>query len=378
MKVPLPAGASVVPQLYDRGICELLQARIPEETEATCMDCAMCGTKDKLRTELDTLFHEKTKCCTYFPSIPNFLAGKILLDEDPSFAAGRARFQAHMLTFTVATPLGVSAPPAESARYGALTKGFGQDTDLRCPYYFENGGGLCGIWKYRDAKCTTWFCKHIRGQAGRNFWRAVFELLHALEGKLSVWCIHQLHAGSELFRELFPLSSVDLETFQKQQSFFYHYSHLPNVRNRSTAAQAMLQTWGDWVSNERCFFEECSRLVDRLAWKEVVTIGGPKVESHAAFVKEAYLFLMGDSIPICLKKGSFKSVRISAEQVRVWGYSQYDPIDIPRRIFDVLMRFDGSPWRNTVTRIKNETGLEISDMWIHKLCDFKILIVSGS
>ena len=119
----------LLPPLYQDWIGQLLQKPIPVETEATCLDCAMCTTKDVTRSKSDHLFHDKTKCCTYFPKLPNFLVGKIFLDQDPSFSAGRIRFLGQLFIFTVVTPLGVLPPPAESARYGVFQRDFGQNPD---------------------------------------------------------------------------------------------------------------------------------------------------------------------------------------------------------------------------------------------------------
>jgi hypothetical protein len=371
MNIPLPVGASTLPPLYERWIRQMLQAPLPEETEATCLDCAMCVTKEVHRTESDTLFNVRTKCCTYFPSIPNFLAGKILLDQDPSFSAGRSRFLAQMLAFTVSTPFGVSAPPAESARYGLWMKGFGQDLDLRCPYYMEKEGGLCGIWKYRNAKCSTWFCKHVRGQTGLHFWRVLKDLIRHLEEKLSIWCIHHLEAGNHLFRRLFPLSDVNLETFQQQQRFHYNLAQTRNPEKRAWMEQA----WGKWLDRERSFFEECARLVDELAWPEIVNVAGHETERLATVVQDAYAHLTTGDLPDSLVAAGFKSTPISETHVRVWGYSYYDPLDLPKSILNSLTYFDGSPVQNVLDRMEREKGMRFSEEWIRKLYDFGILVV---
>ena len=370
MNVPLPPGASTLPPLYDRWIQELLQAPIPEETGATCLDCAMCVTKDVQRTESDVLFNVRTKCCTYFPDIPNFLTGKILLDKDPSFSAGRARFVAQMLTFTIPTPLGIFPPPEESARYDPWMQSFGQGVDLRCPYYMEREGGLCGIWKYRNAKCSTWFCKHIRGRTGLEFWRSLNNLIRHTEQKLSIWCIHQLEAGDETFRQTFPLCDTDLETFQKQQSFVYNFTQAHRLKNRPV----LDQTWGNWIYREREFYEQCARLVDNLTLEEIMRIGTPEAEPLANQVKNFYTQLTTDCTPDVLKTGAFKTVEVSPTVVRVRGYSNYDPIDLPRSIFEALALFDGSSRQDTLKRIEQQKGLQLTGEWIQKLYDFGILV----
>ncbi len=363
---PNSPDSALLPPLYADWIEQLLKGPIPDETEATCLDCAMCPTKNVIRTDSDHLFNDKTKCCTYFPKLPNFLVGKILLDQDPVFTPGRVRFLGQFFIFTVVTPLGVLPPPAENARYGAFQQDFGKNVDLRCPYYLDQEGGLCGIWKHRNAKCSTWFCKHVRGQTGLHFWRALKDLLQRIEEKLTVWCIHELAVGDADFRQLFPLVESDLETFQKQQAFYYAIS-------RRSDDRLQRQTWGEWFGAERSFFEECARLMERLKWDDIAEIGGSGILRETRFLEDCFRQLLGWKMPQYLSAKPFKSININPDTVRVWGYSQYDPIDLPRSLFEVLTHFDGSLATNVVENIRIKTGLQVTDQWLKKLCDFGIL-----
>src|SRR5207253_3996635 len=69
--------------------------------------------------------------------------------------------------------------------------GFGRAQALLCPYY-DNEGGLCGIWRNRQSTCATWFCKHVRGAVGQRFWNALHALLAAVEDDLAGWCLVEL------------------------------------------------------------------------------------------------------------------------------------------------------------------------------------------
>src|SRR5689334_22795067 len=57
-----------------------------EETRATCGSCAMCAKPDQPVLPGADYFIEGAKCCTYEPTLPNFLAGAILADDDPALA----------------------------------------------------------------------------------------------------------------------------------------------------------------------------------------------------------------------------------------------------------------------------------------------------
>ena len=74
-----------------------------------------------------------------------------------------------------------------------------------------------------------------------------------------------------------------------------------------------------------------------------------------------------------------KSINLSSDKIRVWGYSQYDPIDLPRSIFEALAFFDGNPNSIVLERLRIEKDLELTNEWLRKLCDFGILrSASGS
>src|SRR5438034_10877336 len=83
---------SILPPLYAAWMDQLLAGPIPPESEATCHDCAMCnqGTEASSPNGPGYYFSPQTKCCTYLPELHNFLVGRILSDDDPASATGRA------------------------------------------------------------------------------------------------------------------------------------------------------------------------------------------------------------------------------------------------------------------------------------------------
>ena len=163
----------MLPPLYAGWVEELLSGPVPEETRATCHNCAMLpresdGAPDVLH------FHPATKCCTFVPLLPNFLVGRILADSDPAGASGRRSVLERLRAADGVSPLGLDVP----RRYGFLyghNGGFGRTPSMRCPHYLETEGGLCGVWKHRNSICSTWFCKHDRGAAAST--ALVFRLL---------------------------------------------------------------------------------------------------------------------------------------------------------------------------------------------------------
>ena len=100
---------STLPPLYAGWIDDLLDGPLPHESEATCEDCAMWpGAGSSGAGAL--AFHPETKCCTYIPSLPNFLVGRIVEDDDPAMAPGRASVEARIDARLGVTPMGIDRP----------------------------------------------------------------------------------------------------------------------------------------------------------------------------------------------------------------------------------------------------------------------------
>ena len=74
-------------------------------------------------------------------------------------------------------------------------QGFGRDPDLLCPYAIDRDapeGPRCGIWQQRNGVCSTFFCKHVKGLTGYQFWQTMRGLLGQLENALAWWAILEL------------------------------------------------------------------------------------------------------------------------------------------------------------------------------------------
>lgn len=364
---------SVLPPLYSRWMSDALRHPIPEERKATCSNCAMCSG-DPASEEGVVHFSPDTKCCTYNPDIPNFLAGAILKDSNPDSAEGKTRFLSRFGRTAILRPQGVCPSLAESASHTVLNDGFGSDPSMLCPHYIQEGGGLCGIWEHRNARCATFFCKHERGAVGRNFWRSLKELLAGVEESLSLWCIHSLRAGTEAFRELFQPGDPDLARFQEQQELLYRSALPGKYISESEAMELKQQMWGDWLGREAAFYVECNSAVTRMTWGDVIAVGGQKVLNYANCVQELFADLLDAHIPPALKPAQYRAIPLrGGEIMRVWGYSQYDPIDLPAFVLQAIPYFDGSPTHMVLERINDRKEIALTPELVQILFDFGIL-----
>src|SRR5690349_17121148 len=103
-----------LPALYAHLLPAFFQEPVPEETKATCSRCSMCeGNCQDAVAPVDgksRFFNPNTKCCTYFPKLPNYLVGALLSDDRPELAEGRRRVEARIDARLGATPQWLSPP----------------------------------------------------------------------------------------------------------------------------------------------------------------------------------------------------------------------------------------------------------------------------
>ena len=356
----------VLPALYAGWASEFLGGAIPAETEATCSDCAMlCGTRGDARPAAAPFFDPRTKCCTYLPALPNFLVGRMLADDSPEFARGRATLEARLNDGVAVTPFEIGRG-AEFDRLYA-TSGrlfFGRDRSMRCPHYLDEAGGQCAIWRHRASVCATWYCKYVRGAVGQRFWQALHRLLSAVERELSLWCALQLGVKSDAGQRRLGGRTRALTNGSDDGD--------------GSADTDGRRAFGDWSGRERRFFLECARLVDALQWRDVERICGPEVQALTKLTRQAFDRLRSRAIPRRLRIGSFKVIGPSQRSVIVEGYDGGDRLALPSRVVDALHYFDGCATTAQALRtIHTETGLTLERDLVRLLVDFEILIAAG-
>ena len=358
--------SSPLPPLYAAWIDQLLAGPLPQETDATCDDCAMCvGGDDYTSSRTDIYFNPKTKCCTYIPELPNYLVGRILADQDPNSRLGRATVVSRLDAGIGVTPLGLGQPPSFELLYAHSKESlFGKSTTLRCPHYLADEGGRCGVWKHRASICATWYCKYVRGQVGLNFWLALHQLLSAVEKSLTRWCVLELDIGAAALKHLFPASGSPT-TKRKIDA-----RALDGIADPDQAREI----WGAWSGREKEFYLECGRLVEPLDWRAVTTIGGPELGIFARLVTESYRKILSDEIPARLKVGPFNTMRMEQDFSSIMSYNQFDPFDLPTPLMMLLPYFDGRPTVEALEAIAANEDTVLSEDLIRRLIDFEVLI----
>lgn len=146
---------------------EILQSRL-QETKATCEACNWKAYDPGL------------KCCTYEPYLPNYLVGAILQSQSTASSAREAVLQ-KIAKRRYALPIGLTASVRYQVNFNnRKDSDFGNREDWLCPYYNHELQN-CGIWKYRGAVCTTFYCQSSYGKKGLQFWKRLNDYLTYVE-----------------------------------------------------------------------------------------------------------------------------------------------------------------------------------------------------
>ncbi len=358
-------SSSPLPPLYDRWMQQCLQGAIPPEPKATCHDCAMCAAERAEPSREAVFFNPASKCCTYMPTLWNFLVGSLLEDDSPEAAAGRQTVEARIDAGVAVTPLGLASPPVYQLLYSRIVGAFGRAQSMRCPHYIEEGG-RCGVWRARESTCATWFCKHERGAVAREFWNQLHRLLVLAERGVSRWCLLQLELGEEALRALMPLPQAGTADPMTAADF-----------DHRADPQTYRRKWGRWAGKEREFFRRAGHLARELPWSKVRELGGAEAAIAEVLVQEAFGRLLSTELPERIRAGSFRLVPDSGGGGLAIAYSGNDPLRLSGAILGILPFFDGQPTSAALQAIRETRGLDVSPALLRKLVDFGVLEDAG-
>lgn len=165
----------LLPEVYQPFFDESLWNFSLAEKKATCEACIQAPHKYKA----------DLKCCTFWPFIPNYIIGSLLLSREEKYAVAQKVIRDLIQNHRFVLPLGVVAPP-EYQRYFKKNKSkiFGQSESFLCPYYLKDKNH-CGIWIFRGSVCASFYCESSYGKKGNLFWQAFENYLSYLEMALA-------------------------------------------------------------------------------------------------------------------------------------------------------------------------------------------------
>lgn len=323
----------------------------------------MCVPAPQASAAIKT-FDPGAKCCTYLPTLWNFLVGRILEDRTPEAAAGRVSVERRIDAGDAVTLLGLAHTPVFTALYQHVSGSFGRTRALLCPHFLPESGG-CGVWRHRESTCATWFCKLERGKVSEHFWNSLHRLLASAELAVARWCAIELNPGAEALEVLFPARQRPAPLFNGPEDF-----------DGRANPEEHLRRWGRWAGREREFYLEASRLAAPLRWDAIERLGGVELTARAARVREAFDALMSEEVPDQLRAGPVRFESLGNGRSVVETYSDADPLVLPDRLLAVLNSFDGRPTEVVMEEIAKEEGLELTPGLVRRLADFGVLRTS--
>jgi hypothetical protein len=98
-----------------------------------------------------------------------------------------------------------------------------------------------------------------------------------------------------------------------------------------------------------------------------------RLELLSRLLVEAYDRLVSERVPSRVRHRQLKVVYSSPEAVEIVGYSNSDPLRIPKNLLDVLHHFDGRTTEETLREIDEQHDLRVAPGVVRKLVDFEVL-----
>ena len=319
--------ADVFPELYHPFLPAFFHAELPRERSATCTDCAMLPSAENKYLDFIDTYSAVSKCCTYYPEIPNFLVGAILAETDPARADGKNRIRSSIEKQIGLTPRGLDRP----RKYTLLAKRthdfFGKSRLLICPFYQREKGG-CTLWPYLTPTCRTWFCKYDRGQEGLEFWQALRGYWEHVQQTLVRYVL--LEFG-------FPLETI----FQSSQEAVP--LTLEELDDRPLRPELYEDLWAEWIGREEDFFRQAYDCVVNLTADVFQSLVGIDHSVHLNLVIQRYDAMMKDEPPHRLQRNPRLDVqKTEAGTFMLKGYSPRDVVEVSARLYEILDHFDGN------------------------------------
>lgn len=345
-----------LPPIYGSLLPSFFDSAPPAEKKATCSNCAMCPPPGPQPPGVQ-YFLPDAKCCTYHPSLPNYLVGALLKDSDPSLVEGQRRVRARIAARIGLTPRAVATPRKYRLFFDAAREhAFGRSLLLRCPYFIEEGG-LCGIWRHREADCSTFFCKYDAGADGEIFWRALGRYLSRVEQVLSQHALGVV--APELARPVLLPNGLTLEELEDRPPAQAYYAEL----------------WGQWLGREEELYHHCHEVVAALGPAALPQL---LADEHHALLERLAAAYRRATVPT-LPERLVLSTKLEMQAVEggaiTTGYSRYEPMFLSAPLLEVLggLRAEESLAAARV-RLWREHEIELPDALLLSLYQARILV----
>lgn len=361
----MPKLIDGLPVLYRDLLPDAFQQReIPTESKATCGTCAMTAqhAKDSVASidGVDRMFSPDSKCCTYQPRLPNYLVGALLSDQRPELEEGRQRMRDRIASRHAITPQWVRPPGKHRLMYANARRAFGRSLTLRCSFY-ETASGGCTIWPFREAVCSTYFCRYVAGEDGRTFWTTTKRYLSLVEIQLSRWAVHRVAPSLLLALEAKgddppPLGPEELD-------------------ERPPREQDHRAVWGEWSGREEELYRACHEQVRTLTPDQVERTLGFDSVVHLATLDRDHDRATRPALPEKLRFNPTATLKwLPDGSFAVGAYSDLEAVNLPAQAHPMLLFFDGrEPVDQARARMREEWKVDLDDELLLLLYRHRVL-----
>jgi hypothetical protein len=262
--------------IYHLFLENIIEIEVPEEKIATCSSCTLCRSEQSPYID--------TKCCSYYPQLPNFLIGGLLHDNDESLSIGQNKIKLIIQQQKGISPYGLLKPlpylntdeKLNSSEFWRRPKEL-LNAQL-CPFYFF---GNCSVWKYRENLCMTHFCSSVGGDVGKVFWHKVNQYLKMIETSLAQYAMLQLG---------WPPAKIKTE---KVTTLNFNLEDEEGNINQENYKKL----WGNWAGREEEFYLKCYEIVSKLDATTFKRITGLKREILEAAILDTQKDFLKSILP---------------------------------------------------------------------------------
>jgi Fe-S-cluster containining protein len=318
-----------LPELYRAILPEFFEQEVPVEENATCNDCAMCQKPGETAIPGVEYYRPDVKCCSYYPKLPNYLVGGLLADTNPALDEGRRRIRDRIQSRVAVAPQALFIPKRYSLlhKYG-MPQSYGRVSSMLCPYYIKEGG-LCSIWKFRDAVCSTYFCKTMAGKEGVKFWKVLRAYLNQTQETLSWYALYKLNWDVESIWDY--LNNLEAASLQ-----------IDDLDEIAPPEESYKKIWKDWVGKEEEFYRECFNIVSTLTREDFDRLSGINEKVILNWLKEKHNNVMSPKIPRVLRKNPEMLAYPMPDGASYGIKTDVGFFTILAALHDVLNLFDGA------------------------------------
>lgn len=345
-----------LPPVYRELLPSFFDTAPPAEEKATCGSCAMCPPPGTSAPDGVAFFRPDVKCCTYHPTLANYLVGALFRDPDPALEEGRRRMRARIASRIGITPRWVAAPRKYKLLWEASReRAFGRSLLLRCPYYVEEGG-LCSIWRHREADCSTFFCKYDAGADGQAFWRGLNSYLTVVETALT------RHALSQVAPELdWPDEPAGKLTVE-------------DLEDRGPHPALYAAGWGAWEGREQELYARCHEVVSAVRAGDLPSLAGEEHGERLERLIALHARALSGALPERLVLDPELPLHPAGEGAIAVGYSRYEPVFLSQPLLAVLGTLTrDEPVQAAQARLRAEE-IDLTDELLRTLHQARILI----